>query len=530
VSQREEQFEPAPPAHQPEPPALAPAAPVAAPSIGGGVPGVIALQQAAGNRAVSGLMSNRPPVQPRGGPGMDMPFSLESTGSGRPLDEPVRERLESTVGEDLSAVRVHEDGQAERASANAIAAGNDVHFAAGQYNPNTSAGFDLVAHEIAHVAQQRAGRTPASAAGRLHSDPGLEAEADAVATRARTASPGMAPATSKGGAQVATTPAVQPNPAAAAAFLGLSAEAWGVAANVVGIVGAVGGAAAGTYSAVQPGSNAVGSLVLPQGFMSNQDQQKLQQIAQFEIINMYVDRYLAAHPDVAEQLRNPGGGAPSGAPPGGRPAGRPGAGPQQQPPAPAAEGGGEARPTGGPTGSAIDEAVLNAVKTSVERALASRLENNVRTMTAEFMWGEDDTRAEGSVGGSGTEESVGVTGFLQYRNIQGSSITQNLTLSNDSKLAVGSVPGEGTEVKVRKFLGGSVGGRATWSAYDNLAVNVEGGAAQTAVGVGGAPKLIVRTHWYWGRWGPDSETWMQNEIVVGDDGRCTISCSREGTP
>jgi hypothetical protein len=59
---------------------------------------------------------------------------------------------------------------------------------------------------------------------------------------------------------------------------------------------------------------------------------------------------------------------------------------------------------------------------------------------------------------------------------------------------------------------------------------VEGGAAQTAVASDGAPKLIVRTHWYWSWWGPDSETWMQNEIVVGDDGRCRISVSREGEP
>jgi hypothetical protein len=95
---------------------------------------------------------------------------------------------------------------------------------------------------------------------------------------------------------------------------------------------------------------------------------------------------------------------------------------------------------------------------------------------------------------------------------------------------VGSVPGEGTKVTVRKFLGGSLGGRASWSATDSLTVNVEGGAAQTAVAPGGAPQLIVRTHWSWSRWGPDSETWMQNVITVSDNGQCVITDTREGEP
>jgi hypothetical protein len=62
---------------------------------------------------------------------------------------------------DLSAVRVHTDEQAD-ASARAVGAqaytfGNHVVFRSGQYAPNTPAGRQLLAHELAHVAQQADG-------------------------------------------------------------------------------------------------------------------------------------------------------------------------------------------------------------------------------------------------------------------------------------------------------------------------------------------------------------------------------------
>ena len=251
----------------------------------------------------------------------------------------------------------------------------------------------------------------------------------------------------------------------------------------------------------------------------------MRQLVQFRIINMYVERYLTAHPEVRAELN-----APPGAP--ARPAGRGGTsgrgGTGGTPPRSAGGGGESDRPTGAPTAEGIDQAVLDACKTAVEREVSTALER-LRTTTKEFQWGEDNTRG---TDGSGSEEDVGVTGYLNFRNIQSVCLSEPLSLSADARKALGnqSVPGDGTQVKIHRFHGGSVGGRASWSAWDNLAVSIEGGGAQESVAGGGAIKLILRTKWYWDRWGPNSETNMENTLTVKDDGTTEIDAAYEGTP
>ncbi|VVJ17659.1 Uncharacterised protein [Amycolatopsis camponoti] len=67
----------------------------------------------------------------------------------------------TTGGPDFGSVRVHTGPGAERAarslSAAAYTVGDDVVFGAGQYQPDTPAGRSLIAHELTHVLQQRAG-------------------------------------------------------------------------------------------------------------------------------------------------------------------------------------------------------------------------------------------------------------------------------------------------------------------------------------------------------------------------------------
>src|SRR5689334_16932570 len=90
-------------------------------------------------------------------------------------------RMQSGFGQDFSGVRVHE-GSKEVGGAQALARGNDLHFAAGQYNPGTSKGDWLIGHELAHVVQQRNG-VQASQPFAPGSQRGLlEAEADRAAT------------------------------------------------------------------------------------------------------------------------------------------------------------------------------------------------------------------------------------------------------------------------------------------------------------------------------------------------------------
>jgi hypothetical protein len=107
-----------------------------------------------------------------------------SRGGGASLDPGVQARMGS-LG-DLSDVRVHADESADQlsrsVSARAFATGTDVYFAKGEYNPGSDSGDRLIAHELAHVVQQRG----ASTSGPLSvSQPGdsLEREADDVANR-----------------------------------------------------------------------------------------------------------------------------------------------------------------------------------------------------------------------------------------------------------------------------------------------------------------------------------------------------------
>ncbi|MDX2152673.1 MAG: DUF4157 domain-containing protein [Bryobacteraceae bacterium] len=76
-----------------------------------------------------------------------------------PLEPAVRSRMESALGENLEDVRVHTDREAqrevERQNARAFAIGNSVAFGRGEYAPGTPAGDILLAHELAHVIQQR---------------------------------------------------------------------------------------------------------------------------------------------------------------------------------------------------------------------------------------------------------------------------------------------------------------------------------------------------------------------------------------
>lgn len=80
-------------------------------------------------------------------------------GAGRRLDSGVSSRLGAPPG-----VRVHTDpasaGLAARAGARALTVGNDIVFADGAFAPGTTIGDALIAHELAHVSQQREAPRP----------------------------------------------------------------------------------------------------------------------------------------------------------------------------------------------------------------------------------------------------------------------------------------------------------------------------------------------------------------------------------
>jgi len=88
-------------------------------------------------------------------------------GAGRPLDSATRSDMEGRFGADFGDVRIHTGREAAQ-SARAVGAlaymvGRDIAFGEGQYEPQSDAGRRLLAHELAHVAQE-APRVPLPAA------------------------------------------------------------------------------------------------------------------------------------------------------------------------------------------------------------------------------------------------------------------------------------------------------------------------------------------------------------------------------
>lgn len=81
-----------------------------------------------------------------------------TAGGGQALDESAREFMEPRFGRDFTDVRVHTSNAAAESAramdALAYTVGNDIVFAAGQYAPHTEPGRRLIAHELAHTAQQ----------------------------------------------------------------------------------------------------------------------------------------------------------------------------------------------------------------------------------------------------------------------------------------------------------------------------------------------------------------------------------------
>ncbi len=89
----------------------------------------------------------------------DVEAKLSSAkGGGQPLPGETQEFMESRFGTDFGGVRVHADSQAAQLSqgleAEAFTHGKDVYFASGKYDPGTSSGKHLLAHELSHVVQQ----------------------------------------------------------------------------------------------------------------------------------------------------------------------------------------------------------------------------------------------------------------------------------------------------------------------------------------------------------------------------------------
>jgi Domain of unknown function (DUF4157) len=123
--------------------------------------GILGLQRAAGNASVSRLLTEddeRSPVK-----------DLLASSAGQPLDRSTQALMQSRLGQDFSDVRVHSDGKATESAkavnAHAYTVGTDVVFQSDKYAPGTESGKKMLAHELTHVVQQKAGPVDGTPAG-----------------------------------------------------------------------------------------------------------------------------------------------------------------------------------------------------------------------------------------------------------------------------------------------------------------------------------------------------------------------------
>lgn len=128
-------------------------------------------------------------VGPAGGPVDDDLQSriLKERGRGLPLERGVAQQMGGALGADFGGVKVHTDSTSDKLNrslnAEAFTLGNDLFFRSGAYNPGSSSGKHLLAHELTHVVQQ-GGAAPQVQAKPLTVGPAddkYEAEANRVA-------------------------------------------------------------------------------------------------------------------------------------------------------------------------------------------------------------------------------------------------------------------------------------------------------------------------------------------------------------
>ncbi len=124
----------------------------------------------------------------RRGSARSRPGMLARLGRGRSLDTGLAGPLGAAFGHDFSDVRVHTDDEAGALSdsldARAFTLGRDIAFAPGEYRPGTPVGDALIAHELAHVAQQRGVPAGEPLAKGPDGEAALEEDADVAAVHA----------------------------------------------------------------------------------------------------------------------------------------------------------------------------------------------------------------------------------------------------------------------------------------------------------------------------------------------------------
>lgn len=109
-----------------------------------------------------------------------------SKGGGEHLDKNTQEEMESRMGGDFSKVKIHRSKESNEMSrkinARAFTDGSEIHFGEGEYNPGSTEGKELLAHELAHTQQHEEGKLNRKL-HRANGEPDTDPAADAADSR-----------------------------------------------------------------------------------------------------------------------------------------------------------------------------------------------------------------------------------------------------------------------------------------------------------------------------------------------------------
>lgn len=149
--------------------------------------GMSALQHKIGNRAVQRLIAQRSSAAPAQ---IDDEISQrinQARSGGETLNPDIQNQMGQGLGADFSQVRVHTSQDSHELNqalgAKAFTTGKDIFFKEGAYDPHSTSGKELLAHELTHVVQQGTGQVNHSPGGMTVNAPGdmHEQQADQAA-------------------------------------------------------------------------------------------------------------------------------------------------------------------------------------------------------------------------------------------------------------------------------------------------------------------------------------------------------------
>lgn len=93
------------------------------------------------------------------------------------LSSPIKKQMENSFNADFSDVKIKTNSElASNLNAQAFTSNNSIHFAPSKYKPETSAGKELIGHELTHVLQQQ--KSPSSGSLQLKNNISAERQAD----------------------------------------------------------------------------------------------------------------------------------------------------------------------------------------------------------------------------------------------------------------------------------------------------------------------------------------------------------------